>query len=75
MPRQPASSSSSSAAAAATLPLGFLALFVAAALVGDNGEQILDTATNYKIDAELAGGRSSAFLAKSSVNEVAASTR
>ena len=45
------------------LPPAAAALFALTSAVGDNGEQLLDTTTNYKIDAELAGGKVAAFTA------------
>lgn len=50
----------------AVASLGFVSAvsFAAVVLVGDSGEEILDTVTKYKINAELFGGNASPFVVK-----------
>eukprot|EP01052_Picozoa_sp_SAG31_P040108 SAG31_NODE_5727_length_2358_cov_1.263834_2_plen_407_part_00 len=50
----------------AVASLGFVSAvsFATVVLVGDSGEEILDTVTKYKINAELFGGNASPFVVK-----------
>eukprot|EP00931_Biecheleriopsis_adriatica_P067986 TRINITY_DN42040_c0_g1_i1.p1 TRINITY_DN42040_c0_g1~~TRINITY_DN42040_c0_g1_i1.p1 ORF type:complete len:356 (-),score=72.27 TRINITY_DN42040_c0_g1_i1:29-937(-) len=65
---------STDVADAGHLPLGFALLFLAAVVIGDNGEELNDQIANLEIDKDLAGGKTGATLIKTGISLIASVT-